>query len=305
MDGAYNTSSSVSTRAIMGHSMGGYGAVSIAMRNPDVFSAVSTFGGVVDLTVTLEGITPWTLEENGGSGPFNPTAGVWTEILYSLSAAFSPDLNQNPYPVNLPIEDDGTVIDSVWTRWQLEDPPHIARQLQGSELGIYLHCGLEDELWIDANRALRDSLLLLDIPCRLDQFPGDHNNQLHVRIPLALQYFDSLFVGNETVIPTGRGALPRSIELEQNYPNPFNPTTTIEFALTNPGEIRLDVFNIKGQRVATLAEGVYTAGMHRATLNTGPRSVGAGLSRPLSSGVYIYQLSTGSSTLSRKMLLIR
>ena len=78
MDSAYNTSASVTSRAIMGHSMGGYGAVTIALRNTDVFCAVSTFGGVVDLTVTIEGITPWILDENGGSGPYDPTAGVWT-----------------------------------------------------------------------------------------------------------------------------------------------------------------------------------------------------------------------------------
>jgi len=305
MDSAYNTSASVSSRAIMGHSMGGYGAVSIAMRNPAVFSAVSTFGGVVDLTVTLEGIIPWILEENGGSGPFNPAAGIWTEILFSLSAAFSTDLTQNPYPVNLPIEDDGAIIDSVWTRWQLEDPPHIARQLQGGELGIYLHCGQQDELWIDANRALRDSLGLLGIPCRLGEFTGGHNDQLHTRIPLALQYFDSLFVSHETVVPTEQGALPGSIELNQNYPNPFNPTTTIEFTLPDPGEIRLEVFNLLGERVALVAEGIYPAGVHQVALYTGPQSAGVGLSRPLPSGVYLYRLTADRAMLSHKMLLLK
>jgi S-formylglutathione hydrolase FrmB len=307
MDSAYNSSGTLANRAIMGHSMGGYGAVTIAMRNLDRFIAVSTFGGVVELTITLEGITPWILEENGGSGPFNPAAGVWTEILHSFSAAFSPDLNQNPYPVNLPIENDGSVIDSVWTRWQLENPPHIAYFLPESDLGIYLHCGLQDELWIDTNRAFRDSLLALGIPCRLDEFEGDHNNQLGERMTLSLQYFDSLFVHQELVSPTDRGAQPPSFVLHGNFPNPFNPTTTIEFALSCPQEISLEVFNLSGERVGVISGRMYPAGTHQVTFDT---ATGSGYTAShqigsLPSGIYIYRMTADGNTVSRKMMLIR
>jgi S-formylglutathione hydrolase FrmB len=294
MDSAYNTSASGTTRALMGHSMGGYGAVTIAMRNLDVFCAVSTFGGVVDLTVTLEGITPWILDENGGSGPYDPSAGIWTEILFSLSAAFSPDLTQTPYPVNLPIDNDGAVIDSVWARWRLEDPPRIARSMLESDLGIYLHCGQQDVLWIDANRAFRDSLDLLGIPCRLDEFTGGHSDQLHVRMPLALQYFDSLFASHEVVASMEQGALPQRVELQQNYPNPFNPSTTIEYDLKAASEVLISINNVNGQLVDMIHRGVQPAGSHRVVWTPGD----------LPSGVYICQLCAGAHVVSRKMMLI-
>jgi len=294
MDDFYNTDASVTARAIMGHSQGGYGAISIAMRNVDVFSAVSTFGGVVDLTVTLTGITPWILDENGGSGPFNPAAGIWTEILYSLSAAFSPDLTQIPYPVNLPIENDGAVIDTVWARWRMEDPPHIARSLPRTDLGIYLHCGQQDLLWIDANRAFRDSLELLGIPCRLDEFTGGHTDQLHVRMPLALQYFDSLFVSHEVVALTEQGALPQCVELQQNYPNPFSPSTTIKYGLKTTSEVHITICNAGGRLVDVIRSGFQPAGYHRVVWTPGD----------LPSGVYMCQLNAGRHVVSRKMMLI-
>jgi hypothetical protein len=96
--------------------------------------------------------------------------------------------------------------------------------------------------------------------------------------------------------------VPNDIQLLQNYPNPFNPSTTIEFALASPGEIRLEVFNLLGQRVALLAEGVFAAGIHRVTFDA---FAGAGESRHLSSGMYIYRLTTDHDLLARKMILIR
>lgn len=89
--------------------------------------------------------------------------------------------------------------------------------------------------------------------------------------------------------------LPAQLALDQNYPNPFNPTTTIQYALPESGHIRLDVFNVLGQRVATLINGEQTAGFHSLQFD-GSR---------LSSGVYLYRLQTGNQVITRKMLLLK
>ena len=60
---------------------------------------------------------------------------------------------------------------------------------------------------------------------------------------------------------------PAHMQLGQNYPNPFNPSTIIPYQLPTPARVRLEVFNILGQRVATLVDGKQPAGFHTATWN--------------------------------------
>lgn len=94
--------------------------------------------------------------------------------------------------------------------------------------------------------------------------------------------------------------IPTDYALEQNYPNPFNPATVISFSLAEPGEITLDVFDILGRRVITLATGPWDAGNHRLTWNG--RSDGG---ERVASGLYFYRLQTHKLTQTRKMLLLK
>ena len=84
--------------------------------------------------------------------------------------------------------------------------------------------------------------------------------------------------------------------LEQNYPNPFNPTTNISFSLADAAPVKLTVYNLLGQEVATLIGGkVMTAGTHTVAFNASS----------LSSGVYIYRLEAGSFVSNKRMTLIK
>lgn len=90
-------------------------------------------------------------------------------------------------------------------------------------------------------------------------------------------------------------AVPTSIELSQNHPNPFNPSTSIDYTLTTPGYVTLDVFNVLGEQVATLVDSHRPAGTHNVNFNAGH----------LTSGVYFYRLTAGEQTLTRKMVLAK
>ena len=95
------------------------------------------------------------------------------------------------------------------------------------------------------------------------------------------------------------GALPERFELGANYPNPFNPSTMIPYQLPTAMYVRLEVFNILGQRVATLVDGEQPAGFHTASwdaTDAAGEAVGA--------GVYLYRLSGAGVQLTRSMLLI-
>lgn len=109
-----------------------------------------------------------------------------------------------------------------------------------------------------------------------------------------------------TVAFAGRGTstaneatteVPTSFSLDQNYPNPFNPTTTIAFSLPQAERVTLSVFNVLGQRVATLVGGdMMSAGRHQVQLDASG----------LTSGVYLVRINAGTSFVgSRSMTLLK
>ena len=87
--------------------------------------------------------------------------------------------------------------------------------------------------------------------------------------------------------------VPGTFVLEQNYPNPFNPTTHIPFGLARSGPVTLTVYNVLGQKVATLVDQILPAGTYTFTWQP----------KRLPSGVYLYQLKTAETVLSRTMTL--
>ncbi len=94
--------------------------------------------------------------------------------------------------------------------------------------------------------------------------------------------------------------LPHEYALHQNYPNPFNPTTEISFSLPSAGDVTLQVYNLLGQQVRSLADGFYEAGNHGVTWD-GTNQAG----QPVSSGVYFYRLQAGSFEATKKMMMLK
>ena len=89
--------------------------------------------------------------------------------------------------------------------------------------------------------------------------------------------------------------LPKGIELHQNYPNPFNPTTTIEFDLLKSSDVKIEVYDIAGQKVRTLLNDNMSLGSHQIEFNA----------QNLSSGIYFYIIQTGDFQDVKKMILIK
>jgi len=89
--------------------------------------------------------------------------------------------------------------------------------------------------------------------------------------------------------------IPKIIQLSQNFPNPFNPVTTISFSLPKEDKITLTIYNTLGQKVAILADDVYSAGNYSMQWNAGNYS----------SGIYIYAIQSGNQHITRKMILMK
>ncbi|MCY3790278.1 MAG: T9SS type A sorting domain-containing protein, partial [Gemmatimonadetes bacterium] len=94
-------------------------------------------------------------------------------------------------------------------------------------------------------------------------------------------------------------ALPDGFALGQNYPNPFNPSTIIPYHLSASSHVRLEVFNLLGQRLATLVDAEQAAGAHTALWDA---TNAAG--QAVSAGVYIYRLTVGTKRQTGRMVLI-
>jgi hypothetical protein len=97
--------------------------------------------------------------------------------------------------------------------------------------------------------------------------------------------------------PTGvtSSMRPRSFALAQNAPNPFNPRTTIEFRLDRPQEVRMEIVDAQGRRVAEPWRGPAGAGVHRVPIDASGWP----------SGVYFYRLESADAVATRKMVLLK
>ncbi len=154
-----------------------------------------------------------------------------------------------------------------------------------------------------------------------DPFPGSSNNTSFdaVSSPSSNSYLlGNSFVGVQNIsasamtmtadlivgLSAGTGdeeeILPNNIFLSQNYPNPFNPTTTIQFTATRSAEARIDVYNLLGERVATLFDGTASVGDNSVIWNATNSS-----GETVASGVYFYTLFMNNEETTKKMLLVR
>jgi beta-glucosidase len=100
-----------------------------------------------------------------------------------------------------------------------------------------------------------------------------------------------------SVITDSENAMEKSFDfsLMQNYPNPFNPTTKIDYYIAQPGIVNLEVFNVLGEKVATLVNKYLQSGNHSAIWNA----------QSLNSGVYYYRLRSGNFAESKKLILMK
>ncbi len=90
-------------------------------------------------------------------------------------------------------------------------------------------------------------------------------------------------------------SIPEQFLLDQNYPNPFNARTTIGYNLEEPSNVRIEIYNLLGQKISTLVDEYQSAGAHQVTWNAENQA----------SGVYLYNMQTGQLSETKRMLLLK
>jgi len=93
---------------------------------------------------------------------------------------------------------------------------------------------------------------------------------------------------------------PKDFALHPNFPNPFNPSTKIVYDLASQSDVRLEIYNLMGQKVNTLVSANQSVGRHTVTWNATDQ-----FGREVSAGVYLYRLYTSNKVFTRKMILIK
>ena len=118
-------------------------------------------------------------------------------------------------------------------------------------------------------------------------------HQIPVKIVFEMKKSEKDFTGEKS-------AIPQDLSLSQNYPNPFNPETEISYSLPEHSQVRLTIYNLRGQKVRVLVDEYQTAGQKTVHWD-GTDEEG----NKVSSGVYLYRIKAGEYTETKKMILMK
>ena len=307
VESSYNVRADRDGRAISGYSMGGMGSMGLALKHPDRYCGVASVSGALDFVGIQTAIFAPMLQELGGQPPYvyNPFAGLFSYLTFTAAGGYSPNLDNPPYYVDIPLDSDGELLPDVFDRWLPHDPVTLAAGVAPGAVAIYFNCGTADDLnFYPLNEQFAAVLTGLGHPFVFETDGGGHGGaELVQRVQSAMLFLDTCFseivsIGeyDEPIEPT-----PSLItRLLGNAPNPFNPATEISFELDKPQHVALTVHDLAGRRIATLQAGRFAAGRHAVVWN-GTDSGG----RPVPSGTYLLRMESAERILHHKLQLVR
>ena len=183
---------------MFGFSSGGFGAWNLASRNPDVFGAMAVLSADSWLDMTHKFLLYKYLDSIWPDAPSGPVEGnEWSEIVYDYSATYSPNPDNPPFYVDLPVAwPSGELIQEVWDRWLSFDPvvnvhDRIANLHKLS--GILLDVGFNDDYSLHwGHRLLSHHLTEAGIAHEHRENPGNHGGRARERYQMALEWLSQV-----------------------------------------------------------------------------------------------------------------
>ena len=186
VDGHYRTIAARISRGLAGHSMGGYGAIRIGMKRPEVFSSLYIMSACClapnnpqpGAMAAAEAIKTREQAEEAARAP-----GFGASVNLASAAAWSPNPNNPPLYLDLPVKD-GKVRPDIVAKWAANAPLTMIEQHVAGLKAFYaiaIDIGTKDNL-ISTNRQLHEALTRLKIPHSYEEYDGDHTNRVGERI---------------------------------------------------------------------------------------------------------------------------
>lgn len=212
IDNKYRTIRDRDACAIAGASMGGYGCITLAMKHADTYSCVAAMSPPLSFDVMMGFVVPEIIKENpnGMTGPNSKKQ--YSDYIYALSAALSPNLDNPPFFVDLPFEyPAGKTIEAIKQKWLVSDPLTMVdkyKESLKSLKGIYIDIGTKDLLGFkDAADEFHKKLLNINIEHEYYIFDGGHSDNGVERAMKAISFLSNLLPEAEhstSVKPQGK-----------------------------------------------------------------------------------------------------
>jgi enterochelin esterase family protein len=198
VDANYPTVSGARSRGVFGFSSGGFGALNIASRNPEVFGAMAVLSADSFLDLTHKFMLYKFLDSIWPEAPSGPMDGnEWSEIVYDYSATYSPNPDRPPHYVDLPVAfPSGELIQDVWDRWLSFDPVvNVHHRLENLRKlsGILLDVGSNDDYNLHwGHRLLSHHLNAAGIEHEHRENSGNHGGRSRERYQVALSWLSQV-----------------------------------------------------------------------------------------------------------------
>jgi len=196
IDDSFRTLAMREFRALSGHSMGGYGAFRLGLYHSDIFSSFAAHSGPIHLENLNNPFLINIILLEAFFGPLEPNNGSTTLMMFGLSAAFSPNLENPPWYVDLPMDNSGNVNWDVFEMWQAHDPyllidNHLETLVTQN---IYFDCGSQDELQLfPHSEDMHDKLFELGIPHTYAPYSGSHSGSIYQKLEDSFEFHSDYF----------------------------------------------------------------------------------------------------------------
>ena len=198
VDAAYRTIPAAESRGLFGFSSGGFGAWNLGSRNPDVFGALAMLSGDSFLDMTHKFMLYKFLDDIWPEAPNGPIEGsIWSQLVYDYSATYSPNPENPPFFVDLPVAwPSGELRQDVWDRWLTFDP--VVNVLERFDnlrklRGILLDAGSHDDYNLHwGHRVLSHRLTDAGIAHTFTENAGNHGGRANERYQVALEWMSGI-----------------------------------------------------------------------------------------------------------------
>ena len=254
--------------SLMGHSMGGYGAMKVALQHPQKFIGVSALSGPLHITYYDE-ILPLLQSEHGSAAPYDFTySGNVTQLLYSMAGAFSPNLSAVP-SILFPVNAEGFIDPLIRAMWEKHNPINFIRLWKGTPaMAIHSYCGEQDEFKLATpNKMFSDTLKKYHLPHTYKQDPmGDHVNSLFTSLPQGINFLYHVMDTAQIRIPTQVNDLTLT-NAWSLYPNPAHDRIYVR---GNSAHLQsIVIHNLSGQKVLQMEHPLMEEGINISKLGKG------------------------------------